>query len=149
MSSQGRDSNSEIVKMVERQRCILKKFEEVLPKKTIRNYFNLLDYVCKNKLKTYYPIVTLREASKCENDKELLQLVLFFCGAESDFFRITYCYYNEDDTEEPISAEGYFNALIKDEVPIGLKSGRCIDDFDRSYISFYCNLNIKCKIQTP
>jgi hypothetical protein len=148
MSSQGHELSSKVVNMVERQKYILKELKEVLPPKAIVNYNNLLDYVCENKFKTYYPIVTLREASKCENDKELLELVLFFCGSNSDFFRITYCYYNEDDTEEPISAEGYFNALIKDETPKGLNSGRYIEDFDKSYISFYCNLNLKCKTQT-
>lgn len=148
MSSQGHELSSKVVDMVERQKYILKELKEVLPPKAIVNYNNLLDYVCANKFKTYYPIITLREASKCENDKELLELVLFFCGSTSDFFRITYCYYNEDDTEEPISAEGYFNALIKDETPKGLNSGRYIEDFDKSYISFYCNLNLKCKTQT-
>ncbi|ADU71572.1 hypothetical protein [Pantoea sp. At-9b] len=148
MSSQEHELSSKIVDMVDWQKNLLKSLEEVLPHKAYINYVNLLDYVCENKFKTYYPIVTLREASQCENDKELLELVLFFCGSTSNFFRITYCYYNEDDTEEPISAEGYFNALIKDEVPRGLNSGRHIEGFDKSYISFYCNLNLKCKTQT-
>lgn len=149
MSSQGHELEAKVIDMVERQKVILHQLEEVLPRSSIANYFNLLDYVCDNKYKTYYPIVTLREASKCINDKELLQLILFFCGSTSNFFRITYCYYNEDDTQEPISAEGYFNALIKDQAPTSLRSGREIDDFDKSFISFYCHLNIKCKIQTP
>ncbi|WP_116219875.1 hypothetical protein [Pantoea ananatis] len=149
MSLQGHDLEKKVTAMVARQKNILHEMREVLPQSTITNYFNLLDYVCENKYKTFYPIVTLRDASKCTNDKELLQIVLFFCGSSSNFFRITYCYYNEDDTEEPISAEGYFNALINDIAPKSLKSGRKVEDFDKSYISFYCNLNIKCKTQTP
>lgn len=149
MSSQGHELSLKINNMVEQQKNILQGMEEVLSHNSIRNYFNLLNYVCENTPKTYYPISTLREAAKCENDKELLQLILFFCGSTSNFFRITYCYYNEDDTEEPISAEGYFNALINDKAPYSLQSGRLIEDFDSSYISFYCNLNIKCKTQKP
>lgn len=149
MSSQGHELEKKVVDMVARQKIILQELEEALPRSSITNYFNLLDYVCENKYKIYYPIVTLREASKCANDKELLQVILFFCGSASNFFRINYCYYNEDDTQEPITAEGYFNALIKDQAPKSLRSGREIEDFDKSYISFYCHLNIKCKSQTP
>lgn len=125
------------------QRILLDEMKDIFPEEDIFLFNNVLDFIQNNYDKNYYPINVLRQAAGCESDSDLLKLVRYFCGAHSKLFNITYCYYDFDGEEIPISAECYYNALISDISPISLLSGREIDDFDVNNISFYCILNVE------
>lgn len=128
---------------IERQRQLLDAVRVIIPQDNFEKFHNVIDFVDDNRNISFYPIRKLREASQCVTDEQLLHIVKYFCGAHSKLFKITYCYYDYDDKEVPITAEGYFNALLTGVAPISIISGREIEDFDKNNISFYCNLNVK------
>lgn len=143
MSSRENDRIKDIMMLLSEQRILLDEIQDVFPEKDISLFNNVLSFIQNNIDKNYYPIKVLRQASGCESDLDLLKIVRYFCGAYSKLFNITYCYYDFDGEEVPISAECYYNALISGTSPISLLSGREIDDFDINNISFYCILNVK------
>ncbi|GCW61575.1 hypothetical protein HmCmsJML116_03831 [Escherichia coli] len=129
--------------LIEQQKKLIDEISVILPQDIIENFYNVIDYIDENRQISYYPIKRLRQASNCINDEQLLNIVKYFCGAHSRLFEITYCYYDEDSEEHPITAQGYFDALLNGIVPVSLKTGREIEDFDDKNISFYCKLNVE------
>ena len=125
------------------QRQKIHELRDVFPElPIIVRYNNFIDYVDQHRSVTHYHINRIRSASGSENDKEVFEVVSYFCGGGSNLLDIVYCYYNEEDTDPvAIEAESYHNALTFGQPPISLSSGREIIDFDVRNISFYCILD--------
>lgn len=143
MSSLEHKQEQELSMLIEQQKKLIDGISSILPRDTIVSFYNVIDYINDHRHISYYPITRLREASRCRNDEQLLNIVKYFCGAHSRLFKITYCYYDQDSEEHPITTEGYFDALINGKVPVSLKTGREIEYFDDKNISFYCKLNVE------
>lgn len=125
------------------QRKLVDELRDTFPERSIIcKFYNFINYVDNHRLITHYHINRIRIASGAENDKEIYEVVSYFCGGSANFLDLIYCYYGDDDTNpEPISSESYYEALTSGTPPVSLNTGRGIDDFDVSNISFFCILD--------
>ncbi len=106
----------------------------------LQNYHNLLNYIADNIELDIYTIHTLQIATQAKKTSDLLEIVRFFSGGNSNLFEIKYCYEMVDNERIDIHQDEYNNFMTNNEVPVN-DNGVEIEDFDPKYLSFYCLVN--------
>lgn len=106
----------------------------------LQRYHNLLNYIADNIELDIYTIHTLKIATQVQKTSDLLEIVRFFSGGNSNLFEIKYCYITSDNERINIPQDEYNNFIINNEVPMN-DNGVEIEDFDPKYLSFYCLVN--------
>lgn len=106
----------------------------------LQRYHDLLNYIADNIELDIYTIHTLKIATQVQKTSDLLEIVRFFSGGNSNLFEIKYCYITSDNERINIPQDEYNNFIINHEVPMN-DNGIEIEDFDPKYLSFYCLVN--------
>lgn len=104
--------------------------------KKIAGFRLFLEYLKEHQDETYYSIHKIKTISNVNSKDELLSTIEFFSSVlDVEYIYLTY------DSEIHISKESYVDTIHNGGTPIELRTGKLMNDFEISKLSFYCTLS--------